>query len=178
VRRDRFLWIILLTIAALAVLAVVLFFLRQGEQDYVPDDTPQGVVRNYVLALEKKDFQRAYAYLRDAAGKPDFERFRQDFLAKQLDISSTAVRIGETQPSGQDVIVSLVVIRSGGGPFGDVYRESSSAVLVRDEAGVWKIASMPYPYWGFDWYNPQLLKPAPANTQFRQILRVRGLGEL
>ena len=159
--RDRFLLIVLLVITALAALAVGLFFLRQGQQDYVSNDTPQGVVRNYVLALEKKDFQRAYGYLREGQGKPEFERFRQDFLARQLDISNTSVRIGETQPSGDDVLVGLVVIRSGGGPFSDVYRESGSAVLTRDAARAWKITSMPYPYWGWDWYNPQLLKPAP-----------------
>jgi hypothetical protein len=159
--KDRFLLTILVVIAALAALAVGLFFLRQGQQDYVSENTPQDVIRNYVLALERKDFQRAYGYLREGQGKPDFERFRQDFLSRQLDISGTAVRIGETQPSDDDVIVALVVIRSGGGPFGDVYRESNSAVLAQDEAGDWKIASMPYPYWGWDWYNPQLLKPAP-----------------
>ena len=160
--KDRFLLIILLTIVALAGLAVALFFVRQGSQDYASDDTPQNVVRNYVLALEKKDFARAYAYLRQGAGKPDFERFRQDFIGRGLDISNVAVQIGETQPSGKDVIVSVVVIRSGGGPFGDVYRESNSALLVLDESGAWLIASMPYPYWGWDWYNPQLLKPAQA----------------
>lgn len=160
--KDRFLLIILLTIVALAGLAVALFFVRQGSQDYASDDTPQNVVRNYVLALEKKDFARAYAYLRQGAGKPDFERFRQDFIGRGLDISNVAIQIGETQPSGKDVIVSVVVIRSGGGPFGDVYRESNSALLVLDESGAWLIASMPYPYWGWDWYNPQLLKPAPA----------------
>ena len=160
--KDRFLLIVLAVIAGLAVLAVGLFFLRQGQPDYGPEDTPQGAVRNYVVALEKKDFQRAYAYLREGQGKPDFDRFRQDFLARQLDISGTAVQIGETQPSGADVLVSLQVIRSSGGPFGDVSRESNSAVLTKDAAGVWKIASMPYPYWGWDWYNPQSLKPAPA----------------
>lgn len=160
--KDRFLLIILLTIVALAGLAVALFFVRQGSQDYASDDTPQNVVRNYVLALEKKDFARAYAYLRQGAGKPDFERFRQDFIGRGLDISNVAVQIGETQPSVKDVIVSVVVIRSGGGPFWDVYRESNSALLVLDESGAWLIASMPYPYWGWDWYNPQLLKPAPA----------------
>lgn len=159
--RDRFLLTILIVITALAALAVGLFFLRQGQQDYVSEDTPQGVIHNYVLALERKDFQRAYGYLRDGQGKPDFERFRQDFLARQLDISGAAIRIGETQPSGEDVIIALVVIRSGGGPFGDVYRESNSAVLTQDEAGDWKIVSMPYPYWGWDWYTPQLMKPAP-----------------
>ncbi|HEY5670953.1 MAG TPA: hypothetical protein VIS10_13230 [Anaerolineales bacterium] len=160
--KDRFLLIILLIIVALAALAVVLFFVRQGSQDYGSDISPQGVVRNYVLALEKKDFARAYGYLREGAGKPDFERFRQDFIGRELDISSVGVQIGETQPSGKDILVSVVVIRSGGGPFGDVYRESNSALLVLDETGSWKLASMPYPYWGWDWYNPQLQRSVPA----------------
>lgn len=160
--KDRFLLIILAVIAGLAVLAVGLFLLRQGQLDYAPEGTPQDIVRNYVVALGKKDFQRAYSYLREGQGKPDFDRFRQDFLARQLDISGTAVQIGDTQPSGADVIVSLLIIHNNGGPFGDVFRESSSAVVTKDAAGAWKIASMPYPYWGWDWYNPQSLKPAPV----------------
>jgi len=54
--KDRFLLGILLAIAALALLAVILFLTRQsGQQGYVADDTPEGVLRNYVLALENKD---------------------------------------------------------------------------------------------------------------------------
>ena len=160
--RDRFLLAILGSIALLAVLAVGLFFLRQGQQVYAPEDTPQGILRNYVLALEKKDFERAYGYLRAGEGKPDFQRFRQGFLTRQLDLTGAALQIGEAQPSGDDVIISLVVIRSGGGPFAEVYREPNTATLVKDTAGVWKIAGMPFPYWGWDWYNPELIKPAPA----------------
>jgi len=25
---------------------------------------------------------------------------------------------------------------------------------VRDLSGNWKIASLPYPFWGYDWYMP------------------------
>jgi hypothetical protein len=162
VLRDRFLLGILGSIVALALLAVGLFFLRQGSQDYVSDDTPQGVLRNYVLALEKRDFERAYGYLRQGEGKPDFNRFREDFLARRLDLSGSAVQIGEAQPSGEDALVSLVVIRNGNGPFSDVYREPNTAVLVKDKTGAWKISTMPSPYWGWDWYNPQLMKPTAA----------------
>jgi hypothetical protein len=162
VLRDRFLLAILGSIVLLAALAVGLFFIRQGQQVYALEDTPQSILRNYVLALEKKDFERAYASLREGEGKPDFERFRQGFLTRQLDLSGAALQIGEAQPSGDDFIVSLVVIRSGGGPFADAYREPNSATLVKDSAGEWKIAGMPYPYWGWDWYNPGLIKPVPA----------------
>jgi len=160
--RDRFLLAILIAITALAGLALALFFLRQGRQDYASEDTPQGILRNYVLALEKRDFERAYGYLKEAKGKPDLVRFREDFLLRRIDLSGSAIQIGETQPSGEDVLISVVVIRSGGGPFSDVYREPNTAVMVKDEAGNWKISSMPYPYWGWDWYNPEVIKPVPA----------------
>jgi hypothetical protein len=152
--KDRFLWAILAAIALLAVLAVALFFLRRGTQEYTSDDTPQGVVRNYVLAVEKKDFRRAYGYLGEGAGKPSYERFCQDFISRSLDTSNAALQIGDAQYFEKEAFVALVVIRGGGGPFGDVYREQASALLVRDDSGAWRISSMPYPYWGWDCTTP------------------------
>ena len=161
--KDRFLLGILLAIAALALLAVILFLTRQSwQQGYVADDTPEGVLRNYVLALENKDFQRAYGYLSEGAGKPGYERFRQDFISLQMGISGTSLQIGETQTIEKEAIVAVAVIRGGSGPFEDTYREPGSALLDRDESGAWKIVRMPNPYWGWDWYNPQLIKPVPA----------------
>jgi hypothetical protein len=158
-KQDRFFWIILSIIALLALTAVGLFLLRQQRQAYGAEDTPQGVLYNYLLALEKGDYTRAYRYLHSAAGKPDLERFRQAFLTRQLDLSNVAVQIGEAYPSDDQVVVSLVLIRSGGGPFGEVYRENASAWMTRDSQGEWKIVNMPYPYWGWDWYTTP---PAPV----------------
>jgi hypothetical protein len=152
VTQDRFLLVILIAIGVLVVLAVGLFFIRGDTQDYGLEDVPQGVLRNYVLALEEEDYQRAYGYLQDADRKPDFDHFRQAFLTQQLNPSHTAMQIGEIKQSGDDVIVSVVVIRGSSGPFGNTSRESTSALLVKDESGNWKIANLPYPYWGWDWY--------------------------
>jgi len=161
--KDRFLWGILLGIAALAVLAVILFFARQsGQEGYASEAAPEGVVRNYVLSLEGKDFQRAYAYLGEAEGKPSYERFRQDLMTMQMEASRASLQIGEVQVFEREAVVALVVIRGGGGPFEDTWREQTSALLERDEAGDWKIVRLPTPYWGWDWYNPQLIKPVPA----------------
>lgn len=149
------------TILALALTAVGLFLVRQQKQAYGAEDTPQGVLRNYILALEKGDYERAYGYLYPAEGKPDPRSFRQAFLT-QLDLSNVAVQIGEAYPADDQTLVSLVLIRSGGGPFAEVYRENAHAVMVKDAQGKWKIVNLPYPYWSWDWYATPPAKPLPA----------------
>ena len=70
-KQDRGLLIILSVIAILIVVSLVLFFIRQDDQQtYQPEHTPEGVVHNYVLALHQGDFQRAYGYLQDTDEKP------------------------------------------------------------------------------------------------------------
>jgi hypothetical protein len=49
--------IILLVVVAFAVT------LARPKQGYLPDDTPEGVAQNYLLALLEKDYARAYGYL-------------------------------------------------------------------------------------------------------------------
>ena len=151
--QDRFLLVILIAIGVLVVLAVGLYFIRGDTQDYGLEDSPQGVLRNYVLALEKGDYQRAYGYLRDTDRKPDYEEFRQAFLKKSLNPSGTVLQIGDTKASGDETILSVVVVYGSRGPFGSTFRESSNALLVKNQDGDWKIASLPYPYWEWDWYT-------------------------
>ena len=158
-KSDRFLLALLIGIAALVLAALSLFFTRQSRQAYGPQDTPQGVVRNYVLALEKRDYERAYSLLSEGEGKPDFERFRRDFLARRVDPSNAALLIQGDWQSGDQTGVDLVLIFAGGGPFGDSYRQPDQALLTRDPAGEWKLTRMPYPFWGYDWYTQNLPKP-------------------
>ena len=152
-RGDRFLLAILIAIGALVVVAVGLFYTRGGTGDYGIEDSPEGVLRNYVLALEKGDYQRAYGYLFDAPEKPDFNQFRDVFLNGELNTSHAAVQIGETRESGDDVILAVVILHGSSGPFGDTHRESTNALMVQNEAAEWKIANLSYPFWGWDWYS-------------------------
>jgi hypothetical protein len=153
VRGDRFLLAILIAIGVLVVLAIGLFYTRGGTDNYGLEDSPEGVLHNYVLALEKGDYQRAYGYLHDAPGKPEFNRFRGAFLKRELDTSLTAVQIGQTRKSGDDVILALVIIHGSNGPFRDSHRETTNALMAQSESGEWKIADLSYPYWGWDWYT-------------------------
>lgn len=152
-KQDRFLLGILLFIVILVIAAVVLFFVRQDSQTYVPDDSPDGVLHNYALALQNRDFERAYGYLAEQENKPDYTTFRQAFLSRQLDLSNNALRVGEvTNQDDSEAMASVTILYASSGPFSEGWDTTETATLVKQQ-GSWKITYMPYPYWGWDWYQ-------------------------
>jgi hypothetical protein len=154
-KQDRFLVGILIFIGVLIVVALALFFIRQDNQVYVADDTPDNIVRNYVLALQKQDFQRAYTYLADNDGKPTYDAFRRAFLTNQLNVSTNALQVGSVQYiSSNEATVGLTILYESFGPFAQSSSSSDTSTLLQ-QGGAWKISYMPYPYWSFDWQVPQ-----------------------
>lgn len=151
-RQDRFLFALLIAVGALALISLGLFFVQQNAQTYGPDEAPSDVVRNYLLAVQEEDYERAYQYLLEEPQKPAFEEFHRSLLQNSDAFFQVAVQIGESEVIGQEALVDLVLVDYGSGPLGDVFREATQASLERDSSGGWKILFMPYPYWGFDWY--------------------------
>jgi len=162
-KQDRFLTAILVVIALLVLLSLTLFIFRQANQQYGPEDTPAGVVRNYILALQKADYDRAYNYLLEKEGQPDFSRFKRAFTNRELDITTAAIQIGAADIHGNDAEISLAVIRSGGGLFNEGTRETQSALL-KQVNGAWKLSQMPYPYWNWDWFQTAPVAPVPEKV--------------
>lgn len=168
-RNDRYLVGMLIGIGLLVITALLVFFIRQQNTGYSPEDTPEGVLHNYILAIEEGDYQRAYTYLAEHQYKPNYDLFRKTFTSQQLDPSFTAVQIGDVSLSGDneqalEAVIDLNLIQSSQGPFGDVYHNTGKAYLEMDASGEWKISNIPYPYWNWDWYtssiqNPQKVAP-------------------
>ena len=163
-RQDRFLLSILGGIVVLVLLSLVLFFIRQGAPAYGAEDTPQGVLQNYLVALSKNDYQRAFGYVagppgttdpNQSPGLPDFTQFQQFFLVETRgQISNTGLQIGEVQYSaGDSATISVTVLRTDGSLFNSVSRESQQVQLVR-ENGEWKMFQGPYPFWSYSWSAP------------------------
>jgi hypothetical protein len=153
-KRDRFLLGILIFIGLLAAAAVLLFFVRGRPPAYGTEDTPAGVLHNYAVALQLHDYDRAYGYLAEKDNKPSRETFRQAFLNRQLDVSTAGLQIGRAQPSGADeALVDVTILYGVSGPFTQVSASSGTAMLARQN-GAWRISSLPFPYWGWDWYQP------------------------
>ncbi len=153
-RQDRFLTAILIGIAVLIVVALAVYFTRRGTGSYVAEDTPEGVVHNYVLAVLNKDYQKAYGYLADLSNKPTYDQFRRTFAVGQLNPSSSSLQIGKSAVSGNDASVEVDMISQPGDPFSSGYNNVGTAQLMR-QGGAWKISAMPaYNLWDYSWYQP------------------------
>ncbi len=170
-RQDRFLLSILAEIVFLVLLSLVLFFVRQGAPAYGPEDTPQGVLQNYVVALTKEDYQRAFGYVagppgttdpNQSPGLPDFAQFQQFFLVETRgQISNTGLQIGAVNFTADDTAaISVNVLRTNGSLFNSVSRKSQQAQLVRKN-GAWKLVQGPYPFWSYSWSVPVTIPKTP-----------------
>ncbi len=161
-KQDRFLLGILIGIGLLVVLALGLFFTRQDKAlVYGEEDSPEGVAKNYLVAVFKRDYEKAYSYLADKESKPTFDQFKQAFLQNYVNPDNTGVDVGSVELSGDQAFVTLYIQYGTGDPFSSGYRNEERAVLVKQD-GVWKIEQMPYNFWSYDWYP--LYTPVPVKA--------------
>lgn len=156
-KQDKFLTGILIGIGALIVIALALFFTRKDTRQYVADSSPEGVVNNYVLAIFKKDYEKAYGYLADLDHKPTYEEFRQSFFNGSVNPGNVGVDVGAAEINGDEAVVSLTFMYSPSDPFSSGYQNQDRALLV-NQNGKWKLSAMPtYSFWDYNWYA----KPQP-----------------
>jgi hypothetical protein len=159
-RQDRFLIGLLIGIGVIIIAAVSVFLTRRGgEMRYGAEDSPEGVVKNYAIALQKEDYKRAYSYVGKGTNMPSYAVFQQAFVSGNLAISKTSLGLGETTIDGKEAIISITISRSEG-PFGQIFRQKDRVSLKQDESGGWKIFYAPYPYWDWGWNNPDIKVPA------------------
>lgn len=152
-KQDRFLIGILVFIGLLVVAALVLFFVNPTQPAYQPEGTPEGVVNNYLLAIQDRDLERAYSYLADLEHKPTQLAFSQAILNNTLYSEEYAIQVERVETLGEDEVWVLVSVHYlSTGPFESGWSNQDHAALVKQN-GAWKITYMPYPYWGYDWYQ-------------------------
>ena len=152
-KHDRFLTGILIGIAVLIGAALIVFFTHKSAQTYALEDTPEGVVHNYILAVMNKDYEKAYAYLADLEHKPTFSDFHRAFSIGMLSPSNAGVKVGASEVTGDDATVQISMIYAPGDPFSAGYSNAGLAQLAKQD-GSWKIASMPaYNFWDYSWYQ-------------------------
>jgi len=151
-KQDRFLLGILAGIAVLVLVALVVFFARPDNLEYGEETNPEGIARNYIVALHLRDYEKAYTYLAEGENKPTLEEFTQPFLLNHVSPGNAGVEVLESQISGDGASVQLSVLYNPGDPFSGSYRNNEYASLVRQD-GQWKIKEMPYTFWYYDWYQ-------------------------
>lgn len=153
-KQDRFLIAIVAGILLLVVVAVVVVLTRApGSEEYRADDTPEGVVHNYFLAIQREDFSKAYGYLSDELeNKPTLEQFIQEAGSSGSN-QEASLKIGAvSQSDGVTQVKITLTTYSAGGLFdSNRYSNDDIALLRQSDAGQWRLTQFPYPYWGWNW---------------------------
>ena len=134
----------------LVAAAIIIVLARANTEEYTADDNPAGVVHNYFLAIQRKEYEKAYDYLSDELkSKPDLD----DFIItvdNHGNYPETALKIGEATITGDraQVRVSLTTFNDSGLFDSRSYSNQDTDHLRPDADGQRKLIEYVYPYWG------------------------------
>jgi hypothetical protein len=155
---DKFLIGIVIGIVLLVIIAFVVTLTRP-EPAYQAEDTPEGVAHNYLLALQKNEYGRAYSYLsRRLESYPASEgifaetvdkyswQFRRD--------ADTTLTVESTRVTGDRATVQVRESRFRGSNLFDSSQSTTTFEMrLQLERGDWKIVDSEYyfaPCWTDD----------------------------
>ncbi len=140
---DRFLIGIVAGVGLVVVMAFAAILLRPAPK-YVADDEPLGVVQNYLLALAKKDYTRAFSYLSPTLRHPpESADVMGDHVARNswaFDLEGTTLTVNQVTVTGDRADVTVMQHYEnrgfilGGGPA-----DRPFTVRLAREAGGWKL---------------------------------------
>ncbi len=141
----------------LALAAVGMYFWRQQSLTYRLEDTPQAVVFNYVLAVQRGDAPMLAALMVQDEGYPTVDEIRDALFNGRVSVQGYSVRLGDVSVAGDRAWVQIEFWVTGDSP-GDGYSYEESALLVR-QGGRWKVAQMPSMLWDWDWGSSEEVMP-------------------
>ena len=157
---DKFLIGIVVGIVLLVVVAFGIAFTRP-EPTYQPEDKPEGVVNNYLLALQQEEHDRAFSYLSpDLHGYPKtVEAFIEDirdhsysFRLSDEETVSLDVISADVRGATANVTVQETRFYQGGLFDSGEYKDTFELKLKQDTSSQeWKIIGGGYSYWAPCW---------------------------
>jgi hypothetical protein len=158
---DKFLIAIVAGVILLVGIVLVIALLQPNQPSFQPDDTPEGMAHNYLLALELEDYERAYGYLSPTLpGYPDaaetFERNvgdnRWSFGYHDDDVSLAVESVNVSGDKAKIVVRKTEFYR--GGLFDSGQYSTTFDMTLRREEGAWKIAGSDR-YWASCWESSE-----------------------
>jgi hypothetical protein len=166
-RSTRFLFVIAVGVVILVAALLISALLYFEPFQYQADDTPEGVVHNYLLALRRQDYKRAYGYLSPSLlGYPadldkfvaDVDRFKTNVNRPPYDMSwyqgDVALTVEPEWVTGDEAGVRVHAEKPRNTQlFGSGQDSYTFYVGLRRLNGAWKIEYAEL-YWDFCWLNP------------------------
>jgi hypothetical protein len=146
-----------ITIGVLVVIVIVLGLTLSGEQtvSLLPEDTPEGTVQRYILAIQDKDYEKAYSYLSPTALVEEEEEDNSYYASYENwsrpyswrgESSGWKATQGESSITGDEATVEVTIeVFRPEVPFADPVCSRHYTFQLRKEDTSWRITSPLYP---------------------------------
>ena len=149
-RRWLFIFATVIGILVITTVSLVLFT-KGSEVTLLPEDTPAGTVQRYLIAIQGKNYQKAYSYL---SFEPSQKIATYDDWLRMIDgpqmpdQSTWKASLGKTiqNDDSANVEVTIDTFRPGG-PFEDPVHSQQILFLLSNKDSRWVITSPTYIYW-------------------------------
>ena len=148
-------WLIIFaTVIGILVIATVSLVLLTKESEVVtlPEDSPQGVVQRYLIAIQENDYQNAYNYLSFDPSQEikSYDDWLRMMIGRPQISNQTAWKatLGEITQNGDSATVEVAIdtFRPGGSFVDPLYSQQIFFQLSKID-GKWLITSPTYIYW-------------------------------
>jgi hypothetical protein len=138
-------------VGVLVIVAVVLVLTMPAQEVRLfPEDTPEGTVQRYFLALQAQDYLKAYNYLSPPPSeKIAYEDWRGPAVSSE-EKPELKVTLGKSVVTGNEATVDSVVdVFRPSGPFGNPVHTHHITFSLKQEGTSWKITSPADVWWLF-----------------------------
>jgi len=162
---GRWLAGISVSVVALAIIAVIVTLVAgSGDPEPLPEGSPEAAVQDFILAVDKGEFEAAYALLhpelRDVCPISEFRRYVGDGRDAGFRVALRSVDL-----IADEAHVAVAVTSFSGRPPFDFSEYTNEALFVLVEVdGAWMIKEAPWPFGGCHFIPRPTATPTPTPT--------------
>ena len=149
---NRWLIAFVVSIAVLVFATIALVLSARPGVSLLPENTPEGAVQRFLMAVQDNNYEKAYSYLSLTDEKGAKISYEQWLTTKPYPYgsspSSWKAILGKTTVTGEraNVEVTVDVFRPSG-PFGNAVQSQQVLFQLARSGESWLITSPPYLYW-------------------------------
>jgi len=140
-KSDKLLVWIVVVIAMLAAAAVTINSFRD-EATYINENTPEAVVHDFVLAIQKEEYKKAHGFV---LSDIKYEEFMEYSVINTNVEYGIIVESSEILDQETAIVWYLVVNESQSFVESSYSYTESATLIIEEDGGDWKISQM-YPY--------------------------------
>ncbi len=149
---NRWLIAFVAGIVILVVATIALVLSTRPGVSLLPENTPQGVVQRFLLAIQDNDYEKAYRYLSLTDDKGAKISYDQWLTSKPYPSgsspSSWKATLGKTMATGERATVEVTIdVFRPSGPFENAVRSQQVFFQLTRTGESWLITSPPNLYW-------------------------------